>query len=531
MLNCREPLRRLWQQSAKRAAPSNPPKELKHRLRARLCFQAGAAIVDIVNRERISPMPQTLSGDPAVAHHPTFEDSDMPSSGDMLLGTQCINEQGHLEIGGCDALELAREHGTPLYVMDEAHIRNTMRAMTQALRARHEQTQVIYASKAFPCLAIARIVAQEGLMIDVASAGELFTALRADFPVERIVFHGNNKSRDELEMAVRARIGRVIVDNENELDALDEVAASLDATQKIMLRLTPPVDPHTHRYIAVGKTDTKFGMNIEGGAAMRGLEKALQKPYLEVTGVGCHIGSQILEADFFKLSARIMCEFLAAARDELGVTFPDLDLGGGLGIRYLPEHEPPSFDEYARAVIGTVKEHCARLDLDVPRLYVEPGRSLVGEAGTTLYRVGGIKRIPDIRTYVAVDGGISDNPRPALYEARYNALNANRMNDSAREMVTISGKHCETDTLIEDTLIAPLETEDIVAVQSTGAYNHAMSSNYNRFRRPSVVLVRDGESDIIIERETLQDLLSHDLVPGRLRSETPGGNGANGGEK
>jgi diaminopimelate decarboxylase len=479
----------------------------------------------IEDEERKNFMSQTLSGDPAVAHHLELELASEPSGELMLLGTQRVNECGHLEIGGCDALELAREYGTPLYVMDEAHIRDTMRAMTQALRARHEQTQVIYASKAFPCLAIARIVAQEGLMIDVASAGELLTALRADFPVERIVFHGNNKSRDELEMAVRAGIGRIIVDNDNELDVLDEVAQSLDARQKIMLRLTPPVDPHTHRYISVGKTDTKFGMNIEGGAALQGLKKALQKEHLEVTGVGCHIGSQILEADFFTLSARIMCEFLASARDELGVTFPDLDLGGGLGIRYLPLHAPPSFDEYAEAVIGTVLEHCARLDLEVPRLYVEPGRSLVGEAGTTLYRVGGIKRIPDIRTYVAVDGGISDNPRPALYEARYNALNANRADEEARELVTIAGKHCETDTLIEDALIAPLETDDIVAVQSTGAYNHAMSSNYNRFRRPAVVLVRDGQSDIIIERETLQDLLSHDLVPGRLRPDSANENG------
>jgi diaminopimelate decarboxylase len=435
----------------------------------------------------------------------------------FLLGTQRINEAGHLEIGGCDTVALAEEYGTPLFVMDEAHIRSVMRAMKAAFQKLHPQTEIIYASKAFPCLAISRIVAQEGLMIDVASAGELFTALRADVPAERIIFHGNNKSHEELEMAVRANIGRVIVDNEQEIDLLDEIAAAAGTKQQVMLRLTPAVDPHTHRYIAVGKTDTKFGLNIEGGGAMAGLKKALGKKNLEVTGVGCHIGSQILEADFFNLSATHMTQFLALAKKELGFTAQDLDLGGGLGIRYLPEHEPPSFEDYAQVVVGTVKEQCQKLGLDVPRLHVEPGRSLVGEAGTTLYRIGTIKPVPGIRTYVAVDGGISDNPRPALYEARYHAMNASRANESERVLVTVSGKHCETDTLIENTEVAPLQKDDVLAVFSTGAYNYAMASNYNRFRRPAVVLVNEGESDLIVERETLQDLLSHDLVPGRLR--------------
>ncbi len=436
----------------------------------------------------------------------------------FLLGTQRVNSAGHLEIGGCDTVQLAEEHGTPLYVMDEAHIRATMRAMREAFRRRHAESEVIYASKAFPCMAMSRIVAQEGLMLDAASAGELFTALRADFPAERIVFHGNNKSRDELDMAVRAGIGRVVVDNEAELDLLDEVAGALDTTQKIMLRLTPAVDPHTHRYIQTGRVDTKFGFNIEGGGALRGVQKALTNQNLEVTGLSCHIGSQILDADFFTMGARLMCEFLAQVKTELGVTFPDLDLGGGLGIRYLPEDAPPSLDDYAEAVVGTVRDCCAKLGLEMPRLHIEPGRSLVGEAGTTLYRVGSIKRIPGVRTYVAADGGISDNPRPALYEARYHAINASRATEEELETVTISGKHCETDTLIEDIALAPAQTGDVLAVQSTGAYNHAMSSNYNRFRRPAVVLVNEGRADTIVERETLQDLLSHDLVPGRLRA-------------
>ena len=436
----------------------------------------------------------------------------------FLLGTQRVNDAGHLEIGGCDTLELAAEYGTPLYVMDEAHIRQTVRAMKAAFAAQGVDAEIIYASKAFSTLAIARLMAQEGTMIDVASAGELFTALKADFPAQRIVFHGNNKSRSELEMAVRAGIGRVIVDNDVELDLLDEVAASNGKKQKVLLRLTPAVDPHTHRYIAVGKTDTKFGFNIEGGGALEGLRKALTKDNLEVTGVGCHIGSQILEANFFTMGASQTIDFLAQAREELGFTAQDLDLGGGLGIRYLPQDEPPSFEEYAAALVNTVREKCAEHSLEVPHLHIEPGRSLVGEAGTTLYTVGTIKEVAGIRTYVAVDGGISDNPRPALYEARYFALNATRAADDSRVLVTLSGKHCETDTLIEDTEIAPPQRDDIIAVYSTGAYNQSMASNYNRFRRPAVVLVQDGKSDLIVERERLEDLLSHDLVPGRLRA-------------
>ena len=436
----------------------------------------------------------------------------------FLLGTQRVNDANHLEIGGCDTLELAAEYGTPLYVMDEAHIRFAMRAMTAALQKQHSQSHVIYASKAFPCLAMSRLVAQEGLWIDVASAGELFTALRAAFPAERIIFHGNNKSREELEMAVGANIGRVIVDNERELDLLDEVAAGAGRKQKIGLRLTTSVDPHTHRYISTGRTDTKFGFNIAGGGARAGLEKALRKTNLELAGIGCHIGSQILDADFFQLSAGQMCEWMAEVGRDLGYVPAELDLGGGLGIRYLEEDTPPSFDEYAATLIGTVKDQCGALGLDIPHLAIEPGRSLVGEAGTTLYTVGAAKTIPDIRTYVSVDGGISDNPRPALYEARYSALNATRADDESRETVTISGKHCETDTLIEDLSVAHLNIGDILAVQSTGAYNYAMASNYNRFRRPAVVLVNEGKSDLIVARETLDDLISHDLVPDRLGS-------------
>ena len=436
----------------------------------------------------------------------------------FTLGTQTLNSQGHLEIGGCDAVELADNFGTPLIVMDEAHIRAQMRALRAAFEAQGAPVHITYASKAFPCLAIAKIAAQEGLWIDVASAGELLTALRADFPVERIIFHGNNKSVEELEMAVNARIGRVIVDNFDELEMLDEIAAGAGIKQQILLRLTPRVDAHTHRLIQTGRIDTKFGFNIDGGMARRGVEAALDKAHLDLIGVGCHIGSQILDAPFFTLAARLMCEFLGEVRDDLGVQFDQLDLGGGLGIRYLPSHEPPSMDEYAATLVGTVRENCERLGLQLPELAVEPGRSMVGEAGTTLYRVGNIKVIPDVRTYVSVDGGLSDNPRPALYEAKYFALNAGKASETDLVRVAIAGKHCETDVLIEEAEIAAPARGDVVAVYSTGAYAYAMASNYNRFRRPAVVLVGEGEADLIIERETLDDVLSHDLIPERLRA-------------
>jgi len=434
----------------------------------------------------------------------------------FFLGTQKINDAGHLEIGGCDTTELAREYGTPLFVMDEAHIRSQMRGMTRTFEAQGVDCHVIYASKAFPCLAIARIAAQEGLWIDVASAGELLTALRADFPAARIVFHGNNKSVEELEMAVSSRIGRVIVDNFDELDLLDQIAGEAGIRQQIMLRLTPRVDAHTHRLIQTGRIDTKFGFNIDGGSARRAVETALAKENLELLGVGCHIGSQILDAPFFTLAASIMVEFLAQVRDELGIEFPELDLGGGLGIRYLPSQTPPSMDEYVETLVGTVRAQLDKFGLRLPHLAVEPGRSLVGEAGTTLYSVGTIKRIPNVRTYVSVDGGLSDNPRPALYEAKYFALNASKAALPQLERVAVAGKHCETDVLIEEADLADPQRGDIVAVYGTGAYNYAMASNYNRFRRPAVVLVSEGEADLIIERETLEDVLSHDLLPARL---------------
>lgn len=437
----------------------------------------------------------------------------------FTLGTQSLNSLGHLSIGGCDAVELADEFGTPVFVMDEAHIRDRMRAMRAAFSAQNVDAHVIYASKAFPCMALARIAAQEGLWIDVASAGELLTALRADFPTERIIFHGNNKSDEELEMALHARIGRVVVDNFDELERLNRLAGEMSVMQPIWLRLAPGVDPHTHRLISVGGADTKFGFHITGGDARRAVETAFECAHLELKGLGCHIGSQILDAEFFTLAASQMTRFLGEIRSELNRTFGELDLGGGLGVRYLPEHEPPSIDDYVSTLVATVRAGCEEYDLPLPTLGIEPGRSIVGEAGTTLYRVGAVKEIPSGRTYVSVDGGMSDNHRPALYDAKYFAINASKAAQEQETRVAIAGKHCETDVLIEETRLASPERGDIVAVYTTGAYGYAMASNYNRFRRPAVVLVNEGQADLIVERETLEDVLSRDLIPERLAAE------------
>jgi len=438
----------------------------------------------------------------------------------MLLGTQSINSQGHLEIGGCDTVDLAHRFGTPLYVMDEAAVRSRCAEYRQAFQACQPEALPTFAGKAFLCMAMARIVAEEGLGLDVASGGELLTALQAKFPPERILLHGNNKSVAEMEMAVAAGVGRVVVDSEPELDTLDVVAARQGRRQAIFLRITPGIKPQTHTYIQTGQIDSKFGLAITTGQAMRAVRHALAKPNLSLVGLHCHIGSSIYSIKPFEMAVQVMVELMAQVRQETGHTFADLDLGGGIGVRYQAEDEPPAIAEYAQRVNQVLCEETRRHGLPVPRLLVEPGRDISGEAGTTLYTVGVIKEIPGVRTYVSVDGGMSDNPRPALYQARYEAIVANRARDKREMDVTVAGKHCECDTLITDLAVpCTLAVGDILAVQTTGAYNFAMASNYNRFARPAVVLVGGGQAEVIVERQSLEDVIAHDRIPERLRPE------------
>jgi diaminopimelate decarboxylase len=439
----------------------------------------------------------------------------------MLLGTQRINSAGHLEIGGCDTVDLANQFGTPLYVLDEATFRSNCRRFREACDRVYPKCRIYYASKAFLTLAIARIVDEESLHMDVASLGELEAALAAPFPPERLALHGNNKSREELSLAVAARVGHIVVDNFLEIDLLTEIAEEQGAQVDVMVRTTPGVDPNTHRLIRTGQADTKFGFNIADGSALRAVKKVLASPRLTFRGIHCHIGSQLLDSDTHELAAEIMVGLAKSVIDETGAEIEEINIGGGLGVRYLESHHPPTYNDFAEQVVGRVLSACEATGVPLPTIALEPGRALVGEAGTTLYSVGAIKTVPTTtepgtRTYVAVDGGLSDNPRPQMYGAVYSCILANRANEEITDLVTIAGKHCETDILIWDTRLPAPQTGDVLAVQTTGAYNFVMASNYNRFLRPAVVLVADGQADLIVKRETVEDLMRNEVVPARL---------------
>ncbi len=438
----------------------------------------------------------------------------------MLLGTQRVNAQGHLEIGGCDTLALAEEFGTPLYVMDEALIRQNCRRFTQVFTERYPgEVEVSFAGKAFLTMAMVRLVEQEGLALDAASGGELYTALKAGFPAERILYHGNFKSDEELRLGVEAGVGHVVVDNPYELRRLSELAAAQGKTQPILLRVTPGIDPHTHAKISTGQEDSKFGISVASGLALATVKDALSLPGIDFRGIHCHIGSQLLDSHTHEDAAEIMVSFLAEIRAATGFVCAELDIGGGLGVRYLPSHNPPSYEEFADSVVAAVVGALEKYDLPTPRLMLEPGRALVAEAGTTLYTVGPIKQIElaeRTKTFVSVDGGLSDNPRPVMYDARYSVLVAGRAAQEKTTLVTVSGKHCETDTLFPDLALGEVHSGDILAVQTTGAYNHGMASNYNRFRRPAVVFVQNGQADVVWERESYDDLLRQERLPQRF---------------
>lgn len=434
----------------------------------------------------------------------------------MLFGTQRINEAGHLEIGGCDTVALASEFGTPLYVLDEQHLRERCRTYLEAFGERLADVEIAYAGKALLVKAVAKLVEQEGLALDVASAGELYTALQAGFPPQRIKFHGNFKSDEELDLALAESVGCVVVDSLSEIERLSQKAQAAGREVAVLVRVAPGIKTQTHTYIQTGQLDSKFGLGLTTSAAYRGIEMALEQPSLDLRGLHCHIGSQLFGLDCFPKATELMIKFMAQIRAELGVTLTELDLGGGLGIAYTPEDAPPSIAELAEVISEALQGACARFDYPQPRLILEPGRSIVGTAGTTLYRVGPVKEIPGVRTYVAVDGGLSDNPRPALYEAEYTALVANKADQPPTQPVRIAGKHCETDTLLAEVTIQPVAEGDLIAVFSTGAYNYAMASNYNRFCRPAMVLVNQGVAETIVRREALSDLVAQDVLPERL---------------
>ena len=433
-----------------------------------------------------------------------------------------INAQGHLEIGGADTVHLAKEFGTPLYVMDEEHIRKMCRIYRQTLEKEYNGNGlVLYASKAFSCMAIYKIMEQESLGIDVVSGGELYTALKAGFPVDKIYMHGNNKLATELHMSIENKIACIVVDNNNELDVLDELCQKNRVKQNILLRINPGVEAHTHQYIQTAKTDSKFGHAIANGMAQEFTKYALTKKNLNLQGYHCHIGSQIFESESFALATDVMLQFIANIKEQYQFEASVLNLGGGYGIWYTDEDAKIDINSYAKYLETTItqlKKKAREYGVKEPFLLIEPGRSIVGEAGITLYTVGNIKEIPNVKKYIAVDGGMFDNPRYALYQAKYTARIANRAEEKAVEIVSLAGKCCESgDIICADIPLAKANIGDIIAVLSTGAYNYAMASNYNRNLIPPVVLVKNGRANYIVKPQTFADIISNDVLPTYLK--------------
>lgn len=418
----------------------------------------------------------------------------------------------HLFVGGVDMVELARTMGTALYVMDEADMRSRMEEYREAFRSRYPNSDVLYASKAFQNKEMVRIVNDEDLCLDVSGGGELACAQAAGFPMERVFVHGNNKTPQELREAIEVGVHRIVVDSRIELARVSRIAGELGVVQPIYLRITPGVEADTHEYIRTGCEDSKFGFTMLDDFAFRCIKDVLAAPNVKLVGLHCHIGSQIFALHSFREAVAVMVEFMARIRDEYGLVIEELDLGGGLGIAYTADEKPSSIDDFAECTIRAVEDYCAKFDVPLPRILVEPGRSLVASAGVTLYTVGILKTLPNIRKYVAVDGGMSDNVRTALYHAEYEPTIANKAGQPRTEIVTLCGKHCESgDVVVVDMPLQHPDLDDIVAVFGTGAYCYSMSSNYNGQPRPAIVFVKDGEARVTTRRETYADLMARDI--------------------
>ncbi|MFC1898859.1 diaminopimelate decarboxylase [Chloroflexota bacterium] len=422
-----------------------------------------------------------------------------------------VNQSGHLQIGGCDSVELVAEFGTPLYLFDETDLRARCNSFKCEFDQYYPDTTVIYACKAFINKALSLILKEEGLGLDVVSAGEMSIAQSAGFPMDKVYFHGNNKSADELEMAVNQHIRRIVVDNFHELELLTEIASSGKTMPDILLRLSPGIDPHTHKYIATGIIDSKFGFTLSDWDIA--VAKTVSVPNLNLIGLHFHLGSLIFKNEPYREAIDSVLNFALKMKKEHNFQLRELDIGGGFAIQYTTASPAPPLSFYAESIAGQIKEKCHELKLDLPSLTIEPGRSLIGQSGVALYRVGVIKDIPGVRRYVSVDGGMSDNIRPALYGAQYEAIVANKAAEKATERVTVSGKFCESgDILIKDIYLPPIASGDIIAIPDCGAYCLPMASNYNSSLRPTIIMVREGKARLIRSRETFSDLTRHDLI-------------------
>lgn len=430
----------------------------------------------------------------------------------MRLNGSMEIKDNKLYIGGISAVELASEYGTPLYVIDEKLVRDNCRRFKKGFCSDNKENRVAYAGKAFLTVAMCELIKEEGLYLDVVSGGELYTAYKSGFPMDRIYFHGNNKTYEEIKMGVEFNAGRFVADNLYEIEKINEIAGKQNKIQKILLRITPGIEAHTHDYIKTGQVDSKFGFTLIEDSALEAAKTAMLLPNIELVGLHAHIGSQIFEIEPYMDEADIMLSIMNDIRSKTGCNLEELNLGGGFGIYYKEGDAPREIEEYTSAIISRAKYKAHELGMKLPRLVIEPGRSIIGNAGTTLYTVGAIKNIPDVRKYVSVDGGMADNIRPALYDAEYECIVSNRVRSSRNETVTISGKCCESgDILMSDIQLSEIASGDIIAVLSTGAYGYSMSSNYNKIPKAAVVMISDGIAKLICKRQTYEDILSLEL--------------------
>lgn len=424
--------------------------------------------------------------------------------------TNQINQVGHLTIGGVDSIDLAREYGTPLVVYDVSQIRHQIRAFKKVFEEEQVDYAVSYASKAFAAIAMYQVASEEGASTDVVSAGELYTALKAGFPMERVSFHGNNKSKAELEMAVENHVGKIMIDNFYEIDLLNEVLEETNSEINVMLRVTPGISAHTHEYDQTGQVDSKFGFDIESGQADLALEKVLANPRMHMLGLHAHIGSQIFELNGFEMAAAKLIEIAVSWREKHDYTAQVINVGGGFGIKYVAEDHPLKPEEFVKAIIKTIKSEAVKNNFPIPEIDIEPGRSIVGPAGYNLYTVGSRKDVPGLIPYLAVDGGMGDNIRPALYQAKYETILANDPRKKTIQKVHLAGKYCESGDILADAELPDVKPGDILAMLDTGAYGYSMASNYNRNPRPAVVFAENGQAQVVIKRETLIDLVHLD---------------------
>ncbi len=429
-----------------------------------------------------------------------------------LFGTMKINEIGHLEIGKCDSIDLIKEYGTPLYVMDEELIRDNCKLFKTYFKCDDIETEVIYASKAFITMSMCKLIEEEGLSLDVVSGGELYTALTTGFPVQRIFMHGNNKTREELIMAIESGVGRIVIDNINELNLIEDICESMDRKAQVLLRVNPGIEAHTHEYIKTTKNSSKFGVSIFDKETIHILTKIKESRFAKFMGLHCHIGSQILQEQSFYETINIMFDFIKIITDNCGLTVKELNLGGGFGIYYSKDDTPINLKSLLGNMLDIIRTKINELGIPSPKTMLEPGRAIVANAGTTLYLVGSTKKTYSGKHYVFVDGSMNDNMRTALYDAKYEAAIANRMNDKISDIYTITGRCCESgDMIVKDVSLPHPEIGDIIAVSTTGAYNYSMSGNYNRLPKPPVVFVKDGGSRCIVRKETYEDIIRNDI--------------------